>query len=50
MIGLSLSCKHEYELVAKVSVFEDDYRTKAPIAYKLVYVCKRCLKRKIVRY
>jgi hypothetical protein len=45
-----LFCKHEYELVARVNVFWDDDKTKTPLAHKLVYVCKKCLKIKIVKY
>jgi hypothetical protein len=46
----SLFCAHEYRLVSEVTIYADGDTTKLPSGHKLVYVCDRCLKHKIIEY
>lgn len=41
-------CKHEWELLKEIHVYEH-FCKDCPTAYKWVYVCKKCMKRKIIK-
>lgn len=43
-----LFCKHEYQLKHCIALYEKN--NKIPVRYKDVYVCKKCLKKHIVKY
>ena len=44
----SCFCKHEYELIKQVQVFESCLDNR-PMGTKWVYRCKKCLRHKIVK-
>lgn len=43
-----LFCKHDWELKHVIAVRGEN--DKIPVGYKDVYVCKKCLKKHIVKY
>ena len=45
-----LFCNHEWEDVSgEIKVWMNEW-DKYPIAYKRTYICKKCLKKKTIRY
>lgn len=44
----SCFCKHEYELIKEVRVFESSFDNH-PVGTKWVYRCKKCLHHKVVK-
>lgn len=46
-----LFCKHEFEDISgEIRVWGSDPHYKYPIEYRRVFVCKKCLKKKTIKY
>lgn len=46
-----LFCRHEFEDVSGlVKVWSSDYSAKFPIGYERTFVCKKCLKKKTIKF
>lgn len=46
-----LFCKHEFEDISgEIRVWSNDNSYKYPIAFRRVFVCKKCLKKKTIKY
>lgn len=46
-----LFCKHEFEDISgEVRIWSSDPSCKYPIALRRVFVCKKCLKKRIIKY
>ena len=45
----SLFCKHEWEHISDVRVYENDY-SQRPCGREKVFYCKKCMKKKIIKY
>lgn len=46
-----LFCKHEFEDISgEISVWSSDNSYKYPIAFRRAFVCKKCLKKKTIKY
>ena len=43
-----LFCKHEWELKHVIAIQGEN--DKIPVGYKDVYVCKKCLKKHVIKY
>ncbi len=44
-------CKHEWELLQKTNVYKrDNIQSGIPSGFEWVYVCKKCMKRKIIKW
>lgn len=43
-----LFCKHEWELKHKLAFY--DNKDELPVGYQDVYVCKKCLRKHIIKY
>lgn len=41
-------CKHEWELLQKTNVY-NNIQSGIPSGFEWVYVCKKCMKRKIIK-
>lgn len=41
-------CKHEWELLQKTNVY-NNIQSGIPSEFEWVYVCKKCIKRKIIK-
>lgn len=45
-----LFCKHEFQDISgQVTVWANDY-SKRPIGYERTFVCKKCLKKRKIKY
>lgn len=45
-----LFCKHEWENVTgEIAVWNEKISTQRPVEFKIVFVCKKCLKKKIIK-
>ena len=46
----SCFCKHDYQIIDKATIYDFmDIREQLPLGERHVYVCKKCLKRKIIK-
>lgn len=46
-----LFCNHEWKDVSgRVKVWDSDISSEHPVSYERTYVCKKCLKKKTIRY
>ena len=45
-----LFCKHEWEDISgKVCVWNSNISTQRPVECRIVFVCKKCLKKKVIK-
>lgn len=45
-----LFCKHEYKAITNIIAIYENERDEYPVGHKQVYLCKKCLKKKIIRW
>ena len=45
----SCFCKHEWECVKEVTMFDPECSSSRPIGTKWVYRCKKCYRHKVVK-
>lgn len=46
-----LFCKHEWQDISgEIHVWDSNGRYKYPIGAKRIFVCKKCLKKRIIKY
>lgn len=50
LICANNQCDHDYELTDKIRIFDPMFSDQLPAGFERVYICKKCKKKKIVRY
>lgn len=45
----SLFCKHDWEFIKEVEIYDPQSWSQNPIEIRHVYVCKKCLKTKKIK-
>ena len=41
-------CKHEWECLSQISVYDSSF-SDTPCGYKWIYVCKKCMRQKVIK-
>lgn len=42
-------CKHDWDVLGDITLWSE-YNKELPVGFKKIYVCKKCLQKRTVRY
>lgn len=43
-------CQHDWEMIQKTTVYREGDSTNIPIGYEQIYICKKCIQKRVVKF